>query len=157
MPGSIPKAVAAARAVCGFSLRIDVECTSQAEAIQAIDAGADVVMLDNFSRAELETACKTLKEKYGESGVDKTKRRWLIEVSGGVTPENFETHVHPGWLRVCETRLRVPEGRKAELADTFPDVDIISTSSIHQSVPHIDFSLKITPKKKAQADESDAL
>ena len=94
--GSIPKAVAAARSVCGFSLRIDVECTSQAEAIQAIDAGADVVMLDNFTRDELHACCKTLKEKYGASGVNHAQKRWLIEVSGGVTPENFEEHVHPG-------------------------------------------------------------
>lgn len=94
--GSIPKAVAAARSVCGFSLRIDVECTSQAEAIEAIDAGADVVMLDNFTKDELHACCQTLKQKYGESGVKSVQKKWLIEVSGGVTPENFEEHVHPG-------------------------------------------------------------
>lgn len=98
LTGSIPKAVAAARSVCGFSLRIDVECTSEAEAIQAIDAGADVVMLDNFTRDELRACCKTLKEKYGASVVNNAQKRWLIEVSGGVTPENFEEHVHPGKL-----------------------------------------------------------
>lgn len=99
-PGSIPKAVAAARSVCGFSLRIDVECTSEAEAIEAIEAGADVVMLDNFTRSELDTCCQTLKEKYGEqaSAGDGVigKRKFLIEVSGGVTPENFEELAHPG-------------------------------------------------------------
>lgn len=47
--GSIPAAVKAARSVCGFSLRIDVEVRDEAEAIEAIEAGADVVMLDNVS------------------------------------------------------------------------------------------------------------
>jgi nicotinate-nucleotide pyrophosphorylase len=83
--GSIPNAIA------------DVECTSESEPIQAIESGADVIMLDNFTRDDLDKCCKTLKEKYGE----KTKagdggRKWLIEVSGGVTPENFEELAHPG-------------------------------------------------------------
>jgi nicotinate-nucleotide pyrophosphorylase (carboxylating) len=30
-----------------------------------------------------------------------------------------------------------------------PDIDILSTSAVHQSCPHVDFSLKIQPKKKA--------
>ncbi|KJK85432.1 hypothetical protein H633G_10731 [Metarhizium anisopliae BRIP 53284] len=51
------------------------------------------------------------------------KERWagrsfLLEVSGGLTGDNVEAYV-------CN------------------DVDIISTSSIHQGVPHVDFSLKI--------------
>ena len=82
--------------MCGFSLRIDVECTSEAEAIQAIDSGADVVMLDNFTKEQLHACCKTLKQKYSTQGQDQKTRKWLIEVSGGVTPENFEEHVHPG-------------------------------------------------------------
>lgn len=87
----------AARSVCGFSLRIDVECTSEAEAIQAIEAGADVIMLDNFTHEELNTCCQTLKAKYGEkSESEGSGRKWLIEVSGGVTPENFESLAHPG-------------------------------------------------------------
>lgn len=77
-----------------------MECTSEAEAIEAIEAGADVVMLDNFTRSELDTCCQTLKEKYGEqaSAGDGVigKRKFLIEVSGGVTPENFEELAHPG-------------------------------------------------------------
>lgn len=94
--GSIPDAVAAARSVCGFSLRIDVECTNEAEAVQAIDAGADVVMLDNFTPEQLHECCKSLKQRYGEAEQNLAKRKWLIEVSGGITPENFESHVHPG-------------------------------------------------------------
>lgn len=46
------------------------------------------------------------------------KRDFLLEVSGGLRADNVEPYV-------CN------------------DVDIISTSSIHQGVPHVDFSLKI--------------
>lgn len=42
------KAVADARLACGFSMKIEVECRSVAEAIEAAAAGADVIMLDNF-------------------------------------------------------------------------------------------------------------
>lgn len=33
------------------------------------------------------------------------------------------------------------------MADMTPDIDILSTSSIHQGVPHVDFSLKINVDK----------
>ena len=46
--GVVLQAVHDARKACGFSLKIEVECRSTAEACEAADAGADVVMLDNF-------------------------------------------------------------------------------------------------------------
>ncbi|KAG0148856.1 hypothetical protein CROQUDRAFT_654199 [Cronartium quercuum f. sp. fusiforme G11] len=113
--GSIPKAVSAARSVCGFSLRIDVEVRNEAEAIEAIEAGADVVMLDNFEPAEVKSSARRLKDKYAG-----TQHRFLIEVSGGLTEQNLSSHL-------CN------------------DVDIYSTSSVHQGTPIIDFSLKIIP------------
>ncbi len=45
---SLPKAVQDARSVGGFSTKIEVECRSVEEACEAADAGADIVMLDNF-------------------------------------------------------------------------------------------------------------
>ena len=42
------KAVKKARNVGGFSNKIEVECRSVTEALEAAGAGADVVMLDNF-------------------------------------------------------------------------------------------------------------
>lgn len=42
------QAVQDARLVCGFSTKIEVECRSLAEAMEAVSAGADVIMLDNF-------------------------------------------------------------------------------------------------------------
>jgi nicotinate-nucleotide pyrophosphorylase (carboxylating) len=42
-----------AKSVAGFALKIEVECRSLEEAQEAIAAGADVVMLDNFKPADL--------------------------------------------------------------------------------------------------------
>lgn len=110
--GSITAAVTAARSVGGFALKIEVECQSVAEADEAIAAGADVVMLDNFDGDGLRVAARDLRERW------KGKREFLIESSGGLTEENVA-----GYL--CH------------------DVDVISTSSVHQGVAHVDFSLKI--------------
>ncbi|KAK4969829.1 nicotinate-nucleotide diphosphorylase (carboxylating) [Elasticomyces elasticus] len=116
--GSIGTAVAAAKAAAGFAVKVEVECQSEAEANQAIEAGADVVMLDNFSPEEMKKSAKSLKDRWGRG----REARALIEVSGGLTEDNVEGYV-------CE------------------DVDVISSSSIHQGVKHVDFSLKIVPKE----------
>lgn len=43
------KAVRDVRIVGGFSTKIEVECRSVKEAVEAVEAGSDVIMLDNFS------------------------------------------------------------------------------------------------------------
>lgn len=99
--GSIPEAIAAARSVCGFSLKIDVECTSEEEAVQAIEAGADIIMLDNFTPEQISKSAVKLKEKYGST-------KFLIEVSGGLTEENIASHVfegEPNLLCSCQETL----------------------------------------------------
>jgi len=116
--GSITNAVRAAKASGGFAIKVEVECQSLEEAEEAIQAGADVVMLDNFTPDGVKTAAQTLKEKHGT--------KVLVEVSGGLTEENVEKFVTPY-------------------------VDVLSTSSIHQGVKHVDFSLKIVPKAKQQS------
>lgn len=88
--GSIKEAVAAAKAVGGFSLKVEVEVQSEAEADEAIEAGADVVMLDNFTGEGVKIAAKSLKQKWAG------KRHFLIEVSGGVTLDNAEQYVNDG-------------------------------------------------------------
>ncbi|PHH67956.1 hypothetical protein CDD82_958 [Ophiocordyceps australis] len=110
--GSISEAVASARAVAGFSLKIEVEVQSEAEADEAIEAGADVVMLDNFDGPGVQETAARLKQRWA------AKRHFLLEISGGLTADNVAAYV-------CN------------------DIDIISTSSIHQGVAHVDFSLKI--------------
>lgn len=88
--GSIKDAVAAAKAVGGFSLKVEVEVQSEAEADEAIEAGADVVMLDNFTGEGIKVAAKSLKERWAG------KRHFLLEVSGGITLDNAEEYVNNG-------------------------------------------------------------
>ena len=85
--GSITDAIKAAKAVSGFAVKVEVEVQSEEEADEAIAAGADVVMLDNFTGAAVKVAAKSLKEKWAG------KKFFLLEVSGGVRVENAETYV----------------------------------------------------------------
>uniref|UniRef100_A0A3Q3FNP4 Nicotinate-nucleotide pyrophosphorylase [carboxylating] n=1 Tax=Labrus bergylta TaxID=56723 RepID=A0A3Q3FNP4_9LABR len=84
--GSITQAVKAVRSVCGFSSKIEVECRSAEEGRQAAQAGADIVMLDNFVPQELHVAAFALKEDFPTL---------LVEASGGVTPENLASYFSP--------------------------------------------------------------
>lgn len=90
--GSISEAVRAARAAAGFSLMVEVEVRSEAEADEAIEAGADVVMLDNFGGEEARTAAANLARRW------KATRRVLFEVSGGLREGNIEAYAHKGTL-----------------------------------------------------------
>lgn len=129
--GSITDAVRAARSVGGFAVKIEVEVQSEEEADEAIAAGADVVMLDNFTGDGVKVAAQSLRSRW------EGKARFLLEVSGGLTKDNVESYVCNGEsISIWSATIR---GRML----TSADVDIISTSSIHQGVPHVDFSLKI--------------
>ncbi|XP_068823251.1 nicotinate-nucleotide pyrophosphorylase [carboxylating] isoform X1 [Capricornis sumatraensis] len=46
--GGVKKAVRAARRAADFALKVEVECSSLQEAVEAAEAGADLVLLDNF-------------------------------------------------------------------------------------------------------------
>lgn len=111
--GNITEAVKKAKSVCGFAVKVEVEVSSEKDAIEAIDAGADVIMLDNFQGPELQKVAKSLKLRYQGSN-----KAFLLECSGGLTLSNLSTYL-------CN------------------DVDIYSTSSVHQGTGIVDFSLKI--------------
>ena len=86
--GSISSALRAARSVGGFSLLVDVEVGSLEEAHEAVQAGADVVMLDNFDGDDLVNAAAELRERWGLQGG--TGRRFLLETSGGIDEANLK-------------------------------------------------------------------
>eukprot|EP00753_Platysulcus_tardus_P010648 PLAT2930.1.p2 GENE.PLAT2930.1~~PLAT2930.1.p2 ORF type:complete len:313 (+),score=116.90 PLAT2930.1:36-941(+) len=81
--GSITEAVHAARSVGGFALKIDVEARTEAEAREAAEAGADIVMLDNFPPDELHAAAASLKSDFPHL---------LLEASGGITKDKLEAY-----------------------------------------------------------------
>lgn len=114
---AIPMAVEAAKAAGGFATKIEVECRSVEEANAAVASGADVIMLDNFTADGVRDVARRLKQEWAAKG--KPPGTFLIEVSGGLTESNVEAYA-------C------------------PDVDILSTSSIHQGTGIIDFSLKVS-------------
>ena len=78
--GSITQAVQKIRAAIGHTPKVEVETTSPAEVQEALQAGADIIMLDNMTPAQV-AACKML-----------VNGRALIEVSGGVNAQNLEDY-----------------------------------------------------------------
>ena len=82
--GSITAAVNKIKAVIGHTPKIEVETTSLDEVKEALNAGADIIMLDNMTPAEI------LRCKAEISG------RAIIEVSGGVNKSNLESYCQTG-------------------------------------------------------------
>ncbi|MCQ2410452.1 MAG: carboxylating nicotinate-nucleotide diphosphorylase [Elusimicrobiaceae bacterium] len=78
--GSITKAVQKVKAVIGHTPKIEVETTSLAEVQEALQVGADIIMLDNMTPDEI------VRCKQAVAG------RAILEVSGGVNRENLETY-----------------------------------------------------------------
>lgn len=79
--GSVEEAVRRAKQHASFTKKIEVEVAKAEDALVAATAGADVIMLDNFSLEQVEKAL-TLLKKTGLFG------KVMIEVSGGITSEN---------------------------------------------------------------------
>mmetsp|Transcript_31360 Transcript_31360/g.47411 ORF Transcript_31360/g.47411 Transcript_31360/m.47411 type:complete len:291 (+) Transcript_31360:65-937(+) len=82
--GSITSAVQLARKAAGFSQKIEVECQSLDEALEASKAGADIVMLDNFEPNQLKNDAKLLKEQFPHV---------LVEASGGITSDTMPLYL----------------------------------------------------------------
>jgi nicotinate-nucleotide pyrophosphorylase (carboxylating) len=80
--GSVESAVKKAKQNASFSKKIEAEVTRAADALKAAEAGADIIMFDNFSPRQIRKAMEMLK-KAGFLG------KVLLEVSGGVTAENL--------------------------------------------------------------------
>ncbi len=75
--GSIQAAVKAVRRAIPFTARIEVEVKNLQELGEALEAGADLVLLDNMDLSTL-----------GEA-VAQAKGKVLTEASGNITPENI--------------------------------------------------------------------
>jgi nicotinate-nucleotide pyrophosphorylase [carboxylating] (EC 2.4.2.19) len=82
--GSISEAVKHVKKILSFSKKIEVEAENEQMAFEACEAGADIVMLDNFAPQEACRVAKALKEKYPHV---------LIELSGGVNPDKIEEYL----------------------------------------------------------------
>jgi len=99
------------RRLAGFTTKIEVEVSSLSVALEAAQAGADIVMFDNYADPQvLQRDAATLKEAFPHV---------IAEASGGLTLATLGAYA-------------------------VPSIDILSTSCIHQGVPHCDFSLKLS-------------
>jgi nicotinate-nucleotide pyrophosphorylase (carboxylating) len=74
--GSVRAAVEAARRRAPHGLKIEVEVDTLAQLDEALDVGADIVLLDNFSTPDIHEAVRRAHARAP---------RPLLEVSGGVT------------------------------------------------------------------------
>ncbi|KAB2968774.1 MAG: carboxylating nicotinate-nucleotide diphosphorylase [Thermoanaerobaculia bacterium] len=82
--GGVREAVSRARARAGHLVKVEVEITRIEQLEEAIEAGADVVMLDNFPIGELYRA------------VEQGRGRVLLEASGGITPRSLRAVAESG-------------------------------------------------------------
>jgi len=73
--GSIRQAVAKVRESVGLMVKIEVECETKEQVQEAVEAGADIIMLDNKNSEQAAELCKLIPDSV------------IIELSGGITPE----------------------------------------------------------------------
>jgi len=82
--GGIAKAVAMAKSYASFVHKIEVEVENLDMVKEAVEAGADIIMLDNMTAEEMREAVKLI------------NGRALTECSGNVTKENIQNIVDIG-------------------------------------------------------------
>lgn len=82
--GGIREAISRIKQCLPHTLKIEVEVSTIAELKEAIEAGADIVMLDNMSKEEIVEAVKI------------AEGRVKLEVSGGVNLDNVREYVSLG-------------------------------------------------------------
>ncbi|OAN61846.1 nicotinate-nucleotide diphosphorylase (carboxylating) [Balneola sp. EhC07] len=91
--GSITKAVELVRSKIGHMVKIEVETESKEQVLEAVEAKADVIMLDNRTPEEIKELVKLIPDEI------------LVEVSGGITPNSISSFkgcgadvISLGWL-----------------------------------------------------------
>lgn len=85
--GGVGEAVGRARQRLSPLLKIEVEVENLAQLEEAIDAGADIVMLDNMEKGKMQEAVRRVRSQ---------ERHTLIEVSGGINLQNVREAAETG-------------------------------------------------------------
>jgi nicotinate-nucleotide pyrophosphorylase (carboxylating) len=80
--GDPVKAVKIAKKNTSFSKKVEVEITELKDVLRVAEAGADIIMLDNFTPNEVNKAAEILKNT-------KTPHKILLEVSGGINDQTL--------------------------------------------------------------------
>lgn len=95
---------------------VQVEADRLDQALEAVRAGADLVLLDNMTPDQIREAVTAAEAAAVESG----RKRCLLEVSGGVTLETIGAYADTG-------------------------ADLVSSGSLTNSAPVLDIGLDIEP------------
>ncbi len=80
--GDPAEAVKLAKEKASFTKKVEVEITKGADIVKVAEAGADIIMLDNFTPEEVNTAVELLQKA-------KLPHKVLLEISGGINNETI--------------------------------------------------------------------
>mmetsp|Transcript_539 Transcript_539/g.1261 ORF Transcript_539/g.1261 Transcript_539/m.1261 type:complete len:313 (+) Transcript_539:103-1041(+) len=114
--GSITNAVRKAKDAAGFSIKIEVECQNREEAVEAALAGADIVMLDNYSAERMAVDSALLKDQFPHL---------LVEASGGITAATIGSYMLPSVDIISQGCL----------TQGYPCMDISMKIDMHEEKP----------------------
>ena len=98
LDGDVAKAVTRAREIAPPGVKIEVECDRVEQVVRAVDARADIILLDNMSTAEMSECVRLV------------RGRAILEASGGVTMESVRAIAETGvdWISVGELTHSAP-------------------------------------------------
>ena len=88
--GGVGPAITAVRAAAPWPARVIVEAETEAEALAAVAAGADAVLLDEFSPAALETLVPQLRQQAS------AQQRAVVLEASGVQPDQLSSYATTG-------------------------------------------------------------
>ncbi|MEL7156259.1 MAG: carboxylating nicotinate-nucleotide diphosphorylase [Actinomycetota bacterium] len=98
----------------GRTVHVEADCREQM--FEALAAGADIILLDNFAPADLGPVVAEADEWAAANG----GRRALLEASGGITLDTLDAYAATG-------------------------VDLVSSGSLTHSAPNLDIGLDVVP------------
>ena len=116
--GGVGAAVRRALGKVPHGLKIEVEVDSLAQLDEALEAGADIILLDNFSLGDIEKAVAKASAKNSKP---------LLEVSGGVTLESIAILARTG-VDIASSGALTHSARAVDLALDI-DLDIAIDSA----------------------------
>ncbi|UOY94143.1 carboxylating nicotinate-nucleotide diphosphorylase [Ectobacillus sp. JY-23] len=82
--GSITKAVEVVKKELGHMVKVEVETETQEQVLEAVQAGADIIMFDNRTPEEVRTLCELVPSSI------------TTEASGGITLQNLKDYGDTG-------------------------------------------------------------
>ncbi len=90
MAGGVAEAIRRAREAVGHLHKIEVEVTTLEQVKEALDARADILLLDNMTSETVAQAVRIAREREGND------RRTLLEASGGINLSNVRQYAEAG-------------------------------------------------------------